>query len=1524
MLVQEQNPTTDFHLEQNTHDKNEVNEYTDENEFEGIKILLKTAEFDPIESDPKIPKEFKSTSFESEKSVTIQNEDSGEGITEDYFIVQLKGPVKKEWRNSIRESGIELYYYIPDYAFIAYGRLDLIQEIQMLDFVRWVGPFHPYYRVQPELMDLILSRDANPEINNQIIMVSLSPITHMSSLIQSVYSMGAIIKVVDAENYLVCDLTVAMAYELIFTKNLLWMEFHSYPELFNNKDSRIMKIRQTNNGTFANDGQSLWSYNHNTGNFEGFPGTDVVIAMVDSGVDGTHPAFDGKKIWFYNYGNNQENTWTDAGNAAGHGTHTSGTSLGTGAWRPQDSGEEAKYAGMAPAAGLIGQAIFQGGTIPSPSKLCVDGVQHGANLSSNSWGWPGTAGNYDSTAVAYDGLVRDSDGKEFTIVFGTGNEGPGTIRSPSTAKNVISVGATDNNDGESVTGFSSGGPTDDDRTKPDVVAPGSMVASCGWRDMGRGKPSDGQNSYFYATGTSMATPGGAGAAAVVIDYINHTYGYVPSPALVKGVMINGASPIEGYKYPGNRQGWGRINLANSLLETSTKRFFIIDQDMPLETDNDLLYFFNTSTEGEPLRITLTWTDKPGLAASSKNLVNDIDLILESPDGKIYYGNNFQNGKSADGVVPDELNNVEGLYVPEAPKGGWIMTIFARNIPEGPQDFALVVAGDIADVTKGIRDIKVLPSLDFPDKIHLEGDTIVLNGSFQNIGTIPTINVRYRIVHIDPDSFEEYLVDETLPLVNIQEKRYVEFRWSARRGEHKFQLVIDPYNTLREEDETNNMVENTIFIDFYGLETTIDETVKSIKPGKTTQFVIHLYNPGSLQDTYDIEFITESVQWFIELNKLETTIQSNRTEAITLSVSPPSLALVNESAEVTVKIVSRGNITYRTQITTRTIVEQYYEFHLEYTTLSKAIKPGVEDFYDITINNTGNGPSDYIIGTIGSKLGWKVSPPVEKVTITARETENITLKIIPPVDGMAGETFEVDIIVMDELMEPEQLTIVTIIDKVFLFDLKVPQAIYSVDIGDSVHYTLTLNNIGNIVDTYRLSYIIPSNWTASLTDTPIELQPEENNFVKFLVTIPKRELPDVYKLQISMESVTINTVQNYTITLEVNQFYDFTVKTKAVEDKVYQGQVAEYELEVFNNGTGEDLIKIEEISIPSNWRLIFDNNVLKIDYEGDNKTTIKLKTDILAEDGTYTTELKITSAGNISKYIQVSIETEIDHNLQDKGPFETVEIDTGDEKGLFGRGTLFDLIIFVIIIVIVIVIIIVAFTRSKKKTERMNKIEAEQAKQRQAVVDFHTTYKNLYNEDIKSSIQPPKPYDFLEEPSRGLAPQLPVRGPPGGPRDDVYGAPKPHPSPMPVPLERQMPLGPLPQKGGARPKPTPEEPPQLPPVTDASERRPIIRNGRLRGDDLEAEEPPKSEPRDFRSKRKIDLFIPQKEETEADEPEYETIKPDRSIKTDFEKKGPQYLESTPMEWKSVDKEYEQGFEFSSKPKVIEAKRRQKRK
>ena len=192
---------------------------------------------------------------------------------------------------------------------------------------------------------------------------------------------------------------------------------------------------------------------------------------------------------------------------------------------------------------------------------------------------------------------------------------------------------------------SSRGPTEDGRIKPDLVAPGGYVRSCRAQEAtDTGSATWNNNYYLEYTGTSMATPNAAGAAVMVREYLIEI-AQRPSPqgALVKALLVLGAQDIGARDIPNDNEGWGRINLKNSLAPSGGKGIWVDDRSVMSGTGNSKSYPFNISQANGLFKVVLTWSDERGSRFSSAQLVNDLDLEVTAPDGTVYSAMTFPTG-----------------------------------------------------------------------------------------------------------------------------------------------------------------------------------------------------------------------------------------------------------------------------------------------------------------------------------------------------------------------------------------------------------------------------------------------------------------------------------------------------------------------------------------------------------------------------------------------------------------------------------------------------------------------------------------------------------------------------------------------------------------------------------------------------------------------------------------------------------------------------------------------------------------
>lgn len=379
-----------------------------------------------------------------------------------------------------------------------------------------------------------------------------------------------------------------------------------------------------------------------------------------------------------------------------HSTHVAGTMIG--------NGSTGSYWGMAPNATLISYEWPDTPTeLINETNLSI--ADYGAVVSQNSWGYcigqgcgsPAACsihGDYDIWSARYDNITKGNGiDAPITVVFAAGNDGGSshicsggfnTTSGPgATAKNVITVGAVD--DSGTMSSFSSWGPTDDGRIKPDVVADGVSITST---DVG--------NDYSVKSGTSMAAPAVSGAIALLVEDYRSTHNDSNMlPSTIRGLLIHTADDTNNTG-PDYTTGWGIINITRGLdkiRQDVNSTEFIIESNIS-NSESDIYYVFVQEGQSE-FKMTLTWDDYPGTPAAAKELVNDLDLIVTNSSGQRVYpwtlGFNPVANATQDQI--DSINNVEQVYVSNPSSGVWTIQINGTLIPQGPQNYSLITNND---------------------------------------------------------------------------------------------------------------------------------------------------------------------------------------------------------------------------------------------------------------------------------------------------------------------------------------------------------------------------------------------------------------------------------------------------------------------------------------------------------------------------------------------------------------------------------------------------------------------------------------------------------------------------------------------------------------------------------------------------------------------------------------------------------------------------------------------------------------
>ncbi len=441
----------------------------------------------------------------------------------------------------------------------------------------------------------------------------------------------------------------------------------------------------------------------------GADGTGVTVSIVDDGVG--IPGEGG----FYITTDNAVTGPTHGAppTAFGHGHFNATIIAGSTPYGPLDSLFYNFASGVAPRANIVSIPRNRTGYTGTDVQVYDDSVStpgpngvH-ATISNNSWG-QGTNGNaYNLLAAQFDGFVRDASTDPgidpLTLIFSAGNSGPDGLTQPKIAKNVIAVGNSEglrpdlgfaNADNmDDIASDSSRGPAADGRIKPDIVAPGTAIT--GGRSGTDSLKGNLDTFHRWSSGTSHSAAHISGVAALFTHWWKSAnFNDIPSPSLIKAALINSARDLNGQgsaaAIPNGNEGWGRPNL-RSLLNTGVGMKYI-DEQVPLEQPGPGFLLQGSVADGsKPLRVTVAWTDPPGVADPA--LVNDLDLIV-TVGGTVYKGNVLSNGISTTGGLSDNRNNTESVFLPAGIPAGTGLTIEVR--PVALNGDGILLNGDATD------------------------------------------------------------------------------------------------------------------------------------------------------------------------------------------------------------------------------------------------------------------------------------------------------------------------------------------------------------------------------------------------------------------------------------------------------------------------------------------------------------------------------------------------------------------------------------------------------------------------------------------------------------------------------------------------------------------------------------------------------------------------------------------------------------------------------------------------------------
>ena len=602
------------------------------------------------------------------------------------FLVQFRTIGLPEWREALADAGATLLSFFPHNAHLVRADAALMSSLAQLDFVERVEPYHPAYRLEPELRDWALAPPDRTARRVRVVAFEWGPAAK-ERVLEDARGLGARLAAwAPSGHILELWVTPEQLLRVAAHDEVMWIDAWT-------PDSNDMDLVRTESGA------NWLEATHGT------CGQGVRGEVLDAGVQQNHPDFDGIMLH-------------GAANVDSHGTATFGIVFGNG---NRDGDGQAQGTGHMPSStGCASQGIF------ADYDNLIDRFAHTqqlkqapyfASFQSNSWGG-GLTTAYTSVSQQMDDIIWRLD---IAITQSQSNTGNRLSRPQAWAKNIISVGGirhfnTLSTLDDSWTGGASIGPADDGRIKPDISY---------WYD-GIFTTTTGSGYTTGFGGTSAATPESAGVLGLMVQmWSENVWGTNPTgttvferqphASTIKALMINNTRqyPFVGATHDLTRvhQGWGRPNAR--VARERAVRSFVVNESTPLQVGQVATYPIEvvcSSGTGcgtvngnrNELRVTLAYPDPPGTTSATLHRINDLSLRVVSPSGTIYHGNNglLAGNYSTAGGSPNTIDTVENVLVPNAEVGTWTVEVRAAEInvdafpttPAADAVFALVVTG----------------------------------------------------------------------------------------------------------------------------------------------------------------------------------------------------------------------------------------------------------------------------------------------------------------------------------------------------------------------------------------------------------------------------------------------------------------------------------------------------------------------------------------------------------------------------------------------------------------------------------------------------------------------------------------------------------------------------------------------------------------------------------------------------------------------------------------------------------------
>jgi uncharacterized repeat protein (TIGR01451 family) len=509
------------------------------------------------------------------------------------------------------------------------------------------------------------------------------------------------------------------------------------------------------------------------------------------------------------------------------------------------------------------------------------------------------------------------------------------------------------------------------------------------------------------------------------------------------------------------------------------------------------------------------------------------------------------------------------------------------------------------------------------------DTIQL--SAQNYSTWITFSKSSTT--LAPDQSDNITITITVPSKPLPTK-----------GDYQIGILA---KSIGNESVTANMTLVMTIKQVYGVEVNSNVSVSYVDPGQSVSYNITVKNTGNGQDSFSLTKSGDHTDW-VTFSSSSITVDGLQSSSVSMLVQVPSNAFA-QSFVVKVNVKSQGDATIQQNLSLTTTINLLYGLELTPSETSKEITSAISATYNMTIRNTGNSNDTMEFEAVGARMDW-VAFNVTSVLLGPGNSTTVKVTINPPwavpYDKLTGTYVHgVKVTSRGYSFATSTVNLTTKINIVYDFDTTWDTTSKTVGPGGKATFNVTINNKGNIQDTYVLNAQTFTTWV-EWNNNNVTILSASPDTIMMTVNVPSGQANGDYTVTVEVKPLGNDTKKKTTnVIVKVSELFGVSLTSEDIDKEAGQGSAITYTVKVKNTGNVNENIdlKIAEGKY-KDWATLSDETTI-LGEKGEKLVTVTLRVPDDQAAGNYDVTLKAEVRGHTEYTANLVLSTLLQYGVE---------------------------------------------------------------------------------------------------------------------------------------------------------------------------------------------------------------------------------------------------------------------------------------